>query len=812
MKWRVRWNSVKSKLIGLTIGFFAAGFCLSTIIFFLVGENKSREDFSAEIKRILTFVVEQNVQWQMHSKNQPETQSETQPETQTQVHQRHQHLKHVERSLSSPYFGSISRICLYDAELHLLTAYTRDTYQCDLSGESTSSEVIVFQRHTARLQSPIVERGKVLGYALVEAYYRDASLLNGVFLWLFLLAFCLSLLLAFVLSKKVIKRSLKPLNALYEASKIIARNPLSDVRAIKVSNDEIGRVVDVFNTMLDNFCRENTALVASENRFRSLSENSPVGVYLKSKRGFEYTNHRWSQITGLRSFNAAGFMANIEVKDKAFYQDALSLAKHHRRSQVVEYRYHNPELGRRSLMEYISLIEDEQGKECYIGSLMDVTELKVAQLELEKLAFYDPLTLLPNRRFFKDHLELAIARAQKERKKIAIYMVDLDDFKRVNDCLGHDTGDQLLVDIAKRLKGVLYEGDVVSRLGGDEFMLLLDNIEDPTRLDHASKRILDALRVTVQSTDESLQVVGSVGIAIFPTDAQSPEELLRYADIALYNAKGAGGNRVSYYSCELDRRIKAKVSLEHRLRKALEDNTLEVYLQPQFCAQRRTMVWAEALLRWTDETQGAISPDIFIPLAEETGLILPVGDFVMERVLEMLSLHHERLRQLGIAGIAINLSPKQFFAPDFIANIEEKLNRFAISPSMLEFEITETTVMDDVDTAVALMQRLREKGVKLSIDDFGTGFSSLSHLKKFPITSLKIDKSFIRDIPEDQSDVEISCAIIAMAKKLGLSVVAEGVETLVQADFLAENQCEYLQGFYFAKPMRLEQLLLLNSQ
>ena len=385
-------------------------------------------------------------------------------------------------------------------------------------------------------------------------------------------------------------------------------------------------------------------------------------------------------------------------------------------------------------------------------------------------------------------------------------MVDLDDFKKVNDSLGHDVGDALLVKIAAQLRDALYDGDVVSRMGGDEFMILLDNIEDPTRLENASKRILEALKASIQLNNHTVLVTGSIGAAIYPVDAKTPEELVRYADIALYNAKSKGGAKMSYYSQDLDRKIKEKLRIEQKLRSALKNDELDVFVQPQYIAESRTMFWGEALVRWIDDEDGFIPPDMFIPLAEENGLIHSVGKFVLETICKAIRDNAAEMELLGMQGISVNLSARQFFSEGFIDTITSTFKKYEIEPAKVEFELTESTVMDDVDQAIVVMEQIRALGCKLSIDDFGTGYSSLSYLKRFPITSLKIDRSFIRDIPDDKNDIEISCAIIAMAHNLGLTVVAEGVETEVQAQLLASYKCEYLQGYFLDKPMPIREL------
>lgn len=733
---------------------------------------------------------------------------------------------------------NIDFLCLYDASGNLFSSYASSQNMAVSNSQSAGIEIqprhhnsvksgngsptnhchttvtpesvsrVTEGRDFIGIYVPIIDQSELLGHIYLQANTQSLSKTQWVFTFILLGALFFSLVVAYLLGGRLVHRSLLPLAALYKTSTIIAKNPFSSERAKKISDDEIGRVVDVFNSMLDNLSSESEALKFSESRFRTLSENAPIGVFMKNDYGsYEYNNSRWSEITGLDISCTSSFETYIKKGDRAAYRQAIELACSSNTAQVIEFQYLNPERGERVLMEYISPVVDGSGKQLLIGSLLDVTELKVAQSELEKLAFYDPLTHLPNRRFFRDHLDLAISRADKEGKKIALYMTDLDDFKKVNDSLGHDRGDQLLIDIAHRLQNSLRDGEIVSRMGGDEFLILQHDLGDAIQLDHASNRFLAALETSVTAAGQAIQITGSIGIAIYPNDADSPEELLRYADMALYNAKESGGNRASYYSRELDHKIKEKIRMEHKLRQALKERKLDVYIQPQFVADSHQMYWGEALLRWFDEEEGYIPPDTFISQAEETGLIYEIGEFVFDRILQLLADNLASLNLLGIQGISVNLSAKQFFSPHFVEIVANKFKSFNVNPALVEFEITETTVMDDVGGAVQVMDALRSLGCRLSIDDFGTGYSSLAYLKKFPITCLKIDKSFIRDIPEDQNDVQIAIAIIAMAHSLGLSVVAEGVETEIQARILAKYKCDYLQGYFFDRPMSIADLL-----
>ncbi len=783
-----RWGSLHTKLLRTILVSFVAGIAVAAVILLFIVNNITRtnmiEGLSVTAKIIanrsaasLVFFDQQSARANLSS---------------TKGRQ------------------NIDILCLYDSAGFIFARFSTHNMAsfCEEKVSPVSEISIVSLTNKILVVIPVVEQSELLGHLSLEANTKKLEKDQWVLSAILLLSLFVSLVVAYILSSRLVKRSLVPLEALYRTSSIIAENTLSEERVEKISDDEVGRLVDVFNLMLNNLASEHKALIYSETRFRTLSENAPIGVFLKNEKGeYEYTNSRWSEITGLEGSRSDSFTSFIDSDDRGKYKKAMDSILERVHTEVIEYSFQNPNIGNRVLMEYMTPVDDNVGRKCFIGSLLDVTELKVAQFELEKLAFYDPLTQLPNRRFFRDHLELAIVRAQKKGKKIAMYMTDLDDFKKVNDSLGHNVGDELLIDIANRLRGTLFDGDVVSRMGGDEFMILLDNIEDPTRLDAASQRLIGALQTIVTSGSQSVQVTGSVGMAIYPTDASSPDELLRFADMALYQAKESGGNQVSYYSHELGLKIKERVRLEQKLRQALTEKLLEVYIQPQYNAKTREMVWGEALVRWWDHEDGMISPEVFIPLAEDTGLIYQVGDFVFDEVLRLLSESGEELRSLGIQGIAVNLSAKQFYAPKFAEIIARKFKAAGVAPRLIEFEITESMVMGDIDGAVSVMEALRRLGCRLSIDDFGTGYSSLSYLKRFPITSLKIDKSFIQDIPDDQNDIEISCAIIALAHSLGLSVVAEGVETEVQASLLASYECEFLQGFYFDKPMPISKLL-----
>lgn len=721
----------------------------------------------------------------------------------------------IEENLQSAGFhADIVLICVYDQEGQLYHHYISkiSSNTCAIKQSPIRAIQVLEDQDVLRVQVPILHSGD--NYGFVEIFSNNEGANQAFIKFSLTLAFTLAvaLFVAYFVGGALVTNSLIPLRELFRTSQDIAASPYANIRAAKRSNDEIGDLVDVFNQILDNLESDNAALTASESRFRVLAEHAPIGIFLKNQNlELEYTNERWSDITGLAKSQADAFTNNIDSKDSSLYESVQERARSQHTPQVIEYSYTTPLGMRRILMEHLAPLADAQGFQGFVGSLLDVTELKTAQMELEKLAFYDPLTELPNRRFFRGHLELTIAAAKKYDKKLAVMMTDLDDFKKINDTFGHDAGDRLLTQIGGRLKAAASSIDVVSRMGGDEFMVLIKNVENHSHLDHKAQSILSALSEKVEINGQLVEVGGSIGIAVYPTDAISYEELIRYADIALYNAKSQGGNAISYYSSDLDKRIKDKMRMEHKLRKALDAGSLDVFVQPIYDAHTRKIAKGEALVRWFDEEDGYIPPDVFVGLAEESGLIYDLGRIVLEKVCAFISSNREKLQSLGMNSIAVNLSARQFFATQMVTAIRNMFSQYNIEPETVEFELTESMVMDDVDQAIGIMRAIRKLGCHLSIDDFGTGYSSLAYLKQFPINTLKIDQSFIKDIPDDKNDVEIAYTIIAMAHNMGLDVVAEGVETKEQWQLLKDQKCDLLQGYYFARPMRMEDILLLDN-
>lgn len=438
----------------------------------------------------------------------------------------------------------------------------------------------------------------------------------------------------------------------------------------------------------------------------------------------------------------------------------------------------------------------------FVAIVQDITERKVAEARIEQLAFYDPLTGFPNRALCLDLLQQAIAAAHRRGHALAVMFVDLDLFKHINDSLGHATGDRLLQEVARRFSGCVLESDTVARIGGDEFVLILNDVMENT-VSILAQQILAALRTPFAIGGRTLHVTCSIGIALYPRDAAEAQSLLRNADAAMYRAKQEGRNAARLYTEEMNRKALERLAVEEDLRRALERGEFLLHYQPRVNLMSGVIAGLEALVRWQHPDKGLIPPDQFIPVAEETGLILPLGEWVL----------HEACRQaaawisqgLDPGSIAVNLSARQFRQADLLEKVAVILRETGLDPGSLELEITESMVANEVENAVATLGRLNTMGVRLAIDDFGTGYSSLSQIKRFPVQIIKIDKSFVDGIPSDPDDTTIVTTIISMAHDLKLRVVAEGVESEAQLTFLRRRGCDEMQGYFFSKPVPAQQ-------
>jgi diguanylate cyclase (GGDEF)-like protein/PAS domain S-box-containing protein len=432
-------------------------------------------------------------------------------------------------------------------------------------------------------------------------------------------------------------------------------------------------------------------------------------------------------------------------------------------------------------------------------TMNDITERKRYEARIEYLASHDELTGLPNRALIRDRISQAIAHARRNGTQIAVMFLDLDRFKVINDGYGHPTGDALLKETARRLRALMREGDTVARLGGDEFLVLLPNLRRSADAYVVAQKILDSFERSIKLESNEAHMNTSVGVALFPQDGQDVDTLITNADVAMYRSKDLGGGIYQFFNADMSRETLRRVQLETHLRLALSQRELELRYQPKVDLVTQRITGCEALVSWNHPGLGHVAPAQFIPVAEESGLIVPIGDWVLHTACAQ----NKAWLDAGLDPItvAVNLSARQFLGQDVVEWVMDALATTGLPPSMLELELTESLIAEDPDKVAAAIRQLKSVGVRFSIDDFGTGYSSLSYLKRFPVDSLKIDQSFVKNVGAEPDDEAISLAVISLAHSLRLKVIAEGVESAAQLDFLHLHGCDEIQGFYFSKPL-----------
>lgn len=706
---------------------------------------------------------------------------------------------------------ALQRVCLYDINSRLLAGMTVRAGSRDCEPEpAESGRIVKAQRFSVSVPLELPEGGAgalvlVSDDSVLEQ--RGSDLLISV-----VMAFVLSILVAYLLAKRLQGIVTRPLDMLSDtAHRITESNDYATRAQHQDAGREIDRLVTAFNHMMRRIDREHRALTTSERRFRTLTENSPVGIFeTNANGGFCYVNERFADIIGLPVASVSLVMADMSLQfadGESFSQKWLKAIQSGEDFMLAFSRQPAEDLIVTVVGRAMPLVDDQGVLAGYLGSLTDVTELELTRSKLEHLAFFDPLTNLANRRMIITSIGQEVALAERGDYQYALLMLDLDEFKRVNDTLGHDAGDVLLKVCAERLGSCVRPSDVVARMGGDEFLVLLRNIRHPEEVSTVAARILQSFRNPVVIGSQQVIVTSSIGITLGPLDGRDPQTLLKNADLAMYNAKSAGRNAWRFFDDGMSRALREQLVIEHDLREALAESQFQLYFQPQIGMGSYHVVGVEALVRWHHPLNGMMHPTRFIPVAETTGLIIPLGRWVIREACRVAVV----LKQSGLfphlQRLSINLSPKQFHDSKLLEIFQAALVQYGASPEWIEFEITESLLMEDSQRSLGILEQLRRTGVGLAVDDFGTGYSSLSYLKRFPIDTLKIDRSFVMDIPGDRSDMEIAGAVIAMAHKLELRVVAEGVETEAQLRFLEENQCDVFQGYLFARPMPLDTLL-----
>jgi len=567
----------------------------------------------------------------------------------------------------------------------------------------------------------------------------------------------------------------------------------------------------------------------SEELHRFIVNSSPDLVYMLDRNGcFSFLNDRVASLLGYTKQELLGKHYS-ELIDDDDMQAASNLFNERRTgdraARNVEVRLKSKILDRRRGMlrtqsvwaevTAMGIYSDskERNRESFAGTYgtaRDISERKQAQEVINFQAYHDLLTHLPNRALLKDRLNLAITHARRNKRKLAAMFLDLDRFKLVNDTLGHTMGDRLLKAVANRLLSCLRKGDTLSRFGGDEFTLLLPEVRTRDDVVVIAEKILDRLNEAFVIDGHELFVGASIGIAMYPEAGDNGEALIQNADIAMYHVKGRGKNGYQFFSDEMNHQFSSRLNLERELRNGLIQGEFEVFYQPQVCLENGAITGVEALVRWRHGRRGMIAPGEFLPLAEETGLVLQIDEFVQQQAFHDVAAWHRA--GLGDISLSVNLTAQQMEQDSFVDRFLGSLSASGLEPERVKLEITENTLMQDMEVIIPKLKAIRQVGVCIAIDDFGTGYSSLSYLHQFPINTLKIDRTFVGDIRSDRGDASIIDAIVAMARGLHLELVAEGVENRTQLDYLREQGCEEVQGYIFSPAVpALDMAKLLKS-
>lgn len=550
-------------------------------------------------------------------------------------------------------------------------------------------------------------------------------------------------------------------------------------------------------------------LERSEARFRSLVQNAPdVIVMLDANGRIVYESPSVERVLGLSSAGRLGAhgLSNVHPDDLPEVKQTMAeLVAQPGAVRTFVCRGRHADGSWRWLEVTATNLLHDPNVRGLVGNYRDITERRALEEELARQAFYDSLTGLPNRSLFRDRLAHAMARGQRYGEPVAVLFLDLDDFKTVNDGLGHSAGDELLVEVAARLRGCLREMDTAARLGGDEFAVLLEDA-GVRRAKAVAGRVLSALSAPFALAGREVALTASIGIALYEHGPASPDDLLRNADVAMYTAKSRGKNRAELFDDGMYEAARSRLELKADLQQAIDEGALELHYQPILSLSTGQTVGVEALLRYRHPEKGLVAPLEFIPLAEETGLIVPIGRWVLKEACRQVREWQQRLETNPPLGVSVNLSPKQIEHPSLVEDVGAALRESGLNPNDLLLEITESALLRDSATLAQRLRRLKDLGLRLAIDDFGTGFSSLSYLGRLPVDFLKIDRTFVNELRDGAAPGALAHTIVALARSLGLRVIAEGVETEVQAEQLRAMGCHMAQGFLYARPVPPEEL------
>ncbi|SFR43112.1 PAS domain S-box-containing protein/diguanylate cyclase (GGDEF) domain-containing protein [Marinobacter daqiaonensis] len=628
----------------------------------------------------------------------------------------------------------------------------------------------------------------------------------------FLKTFLISILIVWIFRHLVTRHLTRMANYARDFSLQSLDSPLTldrpDTRRHR--RDELGQVTEAFNHMRQRLREDLSRQARDEAEIRKLSkavEQSPSSVMICDRQWrIEFVNQKFTQLTGYAAADVLNKQPGDLPMDARGMRDSQQLWQTIRlqvqRVGVWQGEVHSVRRNGDRFWEQlvVTAIKDADSRiSNYLVVGEDISIRKRYEQQLLRQANYDILTGLPNRMLALDRLKLALAQAHRESTQVGVMFLDLDNFKHINDTLGHDAGDHLLVEAARRVSACLRGTSTVARLGGDEFLVVLPGLKEPQGAEMVADRILKAFGPPFLLSGQEVFVTTSIGIAIYPTDSDNTGTLLQHADAAMYEAKHKGKSSWERFAPAMKEVSHERLQMESRLRRALELDEFELWYQPIVETQTGRVTGAEALLRWKSPAMGLVMPDRFIPLAEETGMIIPIGRWVLEQACAAMG----RVEQAtGLAlNISVNVSPRQFRDPEFVATTLQTLADTGMDPQRVELEITERLILDNTIETAAILNQLDTAGLRLSVDDFGTGFSALSYLKSYPFDTLKVDKSFIADVLVSVDDASLVRAIITMAHSLNLRVIAEGVEEDGQTRFLQDLRCDYAQGYFYSRPV-----------
>ena len=563
-----------------------------------------------------------------------------------------------------------------------------------------------------------------------------------------------------------------------------------------------------FRDVTSRFAAE-AAMRESELRYRLLFEQNAAGVCVTDLDGtIVDCNTTFARLVGLKRNDLAGKNIGTLYARRVEREELMSLLQDAQSLNGIEVELRRDDGQHVWILQNLALVGSGEHAMVHV-TVVDISDRKRAEEQIEFHAYHDVLTHLPNRRLFTDRLGVSLLRARRSGRPLAVMFIDLDHFKTINDTLGHTAGDELLLEMSQRLTTCVREEDTVARLGGDEFTMILSELREPEDAIGVAQKILDAVQQPMTIAGMTVELSASIGIALYPVDGFDVETLLRNADSAMYRAKESGRNNYQLCTDEMKTRALSRLSLESRLRKAVQTEQLLLLFQPQVSLVTGQIVGAEALVRWNDGPRGLIEPSEFIPIAEESRLILPLGEWALRAACRQARVWRDA--GLGAMRVAVNLSARQFQQQDLADVVRRAIQETGVDPSAIELEITETTAMQNAEMTIDVLRALCDIGVAISIDDFGTGYSSLSYLKRFPINAVKIDRSFVSAVDSSEGDQAIVAAVVAIARTLHLRVIAEGVETEEQLAFLRRRGCDEAQGFYFSKPVSAETLMRVMS-